>query len=294
MRYNCQVMDLVRKDNGKKLYFTKFDCPASYPDKNILLVHGLTYTQHVFDLNYKDYSVVRYLAKNGYTVWRVDIGGYGLSEEYENGFDVTTENASVDIITALEEIIRLQGVEKVDLLGWSWGCMTTALVGTNRPELIRKLIWVGAPFGGTFPSMEVTEPFTFLEYTYVVRVFQHMPGSDYDVDYETVEPEVVGIWCDHVFNIDGRHGRPNGGNRQIMACGDNWMIDVPAVKKPVCLITGDIDMYVDQERVKIAGTQMQPGSEVNVFHGAGHCMYAEKDYYVRFRETVLNYLNKED
>ena len=60
MRYNFSEHDLHRKDNGKRLYFTKCDCPASFADKNILLVHGLTYTQHVFDLNYKDYSVVRY------------------------------------------------------------------------------------------------------------------------------------------------------------------------------------------------------------------------------------------
>ena len=101
MKYNCEVIDLARKDNGKKLYFTKFDCPASWGDKNVLLVHGLTYTQHVFDIKYKDYSVCEYFAKNGYTVWRVDLGGYGRSEEYENGFDVTTENAAKDILCAV-------------------------------------------------------------------------------------------------------------------------------------------------------------------------------------------------
>ena len=90
--------------------------------------------------------MVRFLAKNGYTVWRVDIGGYGLSEEYEDGFDVTTENAAKDIITALEEICRLQGVKKVDLLGWSWGCMTTAKVGEYRPDLVNKLVWIGNSF----------------------------------------------------------------------------------------------------------------------------------------------------
>lgn len=292
MRYNFSEHDLHRKDNGKRLYFTKCDCPASFADKNILLVHGLTYTQHVFDLNYKDYSVVRFLAKNGYTVWRVDIGGYGPSEEYEDGFDVTTENAAKDIITALEEICRLQGVKKVDLLGWSWGCMTTAKVGEYRPDLVNKLVWIGTPFGGTIPATEVKEPFTYLSYPYVIRVFQHMPGSDYDLDYLTVEPEVAGIWCDHVFNIDGRHGRPNGANREIMACGDGWLIDTSKVKVPTCILNGDIDFYIDQNRVKQAFPALPEGSELHTFHGAGHALYCEVDYYKPFRETLLKFLQK--
>lgn len=292
MRYEFTDIELKRKDNGKKLYFNKCSCPDSFADKNILLVHGLTYTNHVFDINYKDYSVVRFLAKNGYTVWRVDIGGYGLSEEYENGFDVDTLNASKDIITALEKIKELQKVEKVDLLGWSWGCMTTALVGSSRPDLINKMIWVGTPFGGTLPSTEVTEPFTYLSYPYVTRVFQHMPGSDEDVDYATVEPEIVGIWCDHVFKIDGRHGRPNGGNREIMACGDGWLIDASKVKVPTAIMDGDIDFYIDQDRVKTAFPKLPEGSELHIFHGAGHALYCEVDHYIPFREAVLSFLKK--
>lgn len=292
MRYNYEELELKRKDNGKELFFSKFDCPASYPDKNILLIHGLTYTNHVFDIEYKDYSLVRYLAKNGYTCWRIDIGGYGQSEKYEDGFEVDTENASKDILTALEKIRELQDVEKIDVLGWSWGTMTTSLAAAAKPEYFRKLIWVGPCFGGTLPSVEVTEPFTELEYKYVTRVFQHMPGSEIDVDYDTVEPEVCGIWCDKVFKIDGQHGRPNGGNREIMAAGDNWLIDATKVNVPTSILTGNIDMYVDQERCKIACEQLPEGSELKVFRGAGHALYCETDYYVPFREAVLEFLNK--
>lgn len=117
MRYECEQVELKRKDDGTDLYLTKFWCPASWQDKNILMVHGLTYTQHVFDIKYKDYSVCEYFAKNGYTVWRLDLSGYGKSGKYEDGWKVTTQHAAEDEIYALEKICELQGVEKLDLLG---------------------------------------------------------------------------------------------------------------------------------------------------------------------------------
>ena len=293
MKYNCEVIDLARKDNGKKLYVTKFDCPASWGDNNVLLVHGLTYPQHVFDIKYKDYSVCEYFAKNGYTVWRVDLGGYGRSEEYENGFDVTTENAAKDILCAVEKICELQKVEKVPVVGWSWGTMTTAKAAElDKSTHISKIVWMGPFLGGAFPPAECKDPFTFLQYPYVVRVFQHLPGSDEDVDMDTVEPEIVGLWCDHVYKIDGKHGRPNGGNREILGCGDKWSVETKKIPCPVLIVTGDCDFYVNIDRVYQAAKELPEGSQLLHLHGAGHCMYLEKDYYKKARETILDFLNK--
>lgn len=164
MRYKCTEIELHRNDNGKKIYFTKFFCPDSYEDRNILLVHGITSSQHIWDINYKDYSIVRFLAKNGYTVWRLDIGGYGKSDKYEDGFEVTTENAAIDVLTAMEKICELQGVNKVDVMAWSWGSMITGLAAELHPEYFRRLAWIGPCFGGTFPVTKIEQPFTSLTY----------------------------------------------------------------------------------------------------------------------------------
>ena len=49
------------------------------------MIHGVTYSSHEFDINYKDYSLVRFLTGEGYAVWRLDIAGFGQSEElYEH------------------------------------------------------------------------------------------------------------------------------------------------------------------------------------------------------------------
>lgn len=291
MRYYFEDVALER--DGRYLYFNKCSCPASYSDKNLLLIHGLTYTNHVFDINYEDYSAVRFFAKQGYTVWRLDIGGYGNSQQVEDGFSVDTLSASKDIEAAAEKIVELQGVKNIDIVGWSWGTMTTSKFAARRPELIHRLVWFGPCFGGTLPSAEVTDPFTLINYSYATRVFQHMPGSDEDLDYETVEPAIAGIWCDQVWHYDSKHPRPNGGNREIMKAGKDWLIDVPSVKDvEVLIITGDRDMYVDIDRCKKAVTQLKEGSELCIMHGGSHSLMWEKDYYVPFRERIMEFFNK--
>ena len=72
--------------NGIDLHLDRISVTGSNPDQNILLIHGVTYSSHEFDIDYEDYSLVRFLAREGYAVWRLDIAGFGQSEEVEDGF----------------------------------------------------------------------------------------------------------------------------------------------------------------------------------------------------------------
>lgn len=292
MKFIFEQVFAQRKDNGKKIFMNRCSCPASYGAKNLLCVHGLTSSNHVFDLDYKDYSVARYFARNGYTVWCMDYGGYGLSDKYENGFDVDTQNAAEDIIAAAEEICARQHVSALNLIGWSWGSMTSARASAARPELFHKMSWVGPCFGGTLPVTEVKDPFTTLSYPYCVRVFQRVNNSDTEVDYTTVEHGLVSLWVEQVFKIDAGHGRPNGGNRDIASAGKQWLIDPEKVGCPVLLNYGDNDVYVDEARVKIALEKLPAGSARNFMKGAGHALWVERDYYKTFREHTLAFFEE--
>ncbi|MBQ1617386.1 MAG: hypothetical protein II086_09025, partial [Ruminococcus sp.] len=63
--------------NGVELHLDCMTVKDSSPQKNILLTHGVTYSSHEFDVDYKDYSLARRLAREGYAVWRLDIAGFG-------------------------------------------------------------------------------------------------------------------------------------------------------------------------------------------------------------------------
>ena len=74
--YVSEVFPLERE--GIDLHLECMKQEGASPDKNILLIHGVTYSSHEFDINYQDYSLVRKLAREGYCVWRLDIAGFGL------------------------------------------------------------------------------------------------------------------------------------------------------------------------------------------------------------------------
>lgn len=82
--------------NGIALHLDCMTAKDETPSKNILLVHGVTYSSHEFDIDYKDYSLVRRLAEEGYAVWRLDIAGFGQSGQVEDGFLPDSDYAADD------------------------------------------------------------------------------------------------------------------------------------------------------------------------------------------------------
>ena len=126
--------------NGIPLHLDCLKVDDSLPENNILMMHGSTYSSHEFDIDYEDYSLVRRLAREGYAVWRLDIAGYGQSGEVGDGLMPDTAYAAEDIRAAMDLIASETGQEKIDLLGWSWGTMTTGLFAGEYPEHLGKLV----------------------------------------------------------------------------------------------------------------------------------------------------------
>lgn len=91
-----------------------------------------------------------FLAARGMDVFTFDVRGYGRSERPEDAATVTTEAAVRDIGAVVEFICANRGVEKVDLLGWSWGGVTTSVYASRHPERVRRLVMYAG--GGPAPA----------------------------------------------------------------------------------------------------------------------------------------------
>ena len=108
--------------------------------KVALLVHGGTWSGRPdFDLQIRDYSLMDWLATNGYDVWAIDIHGYGHSDKTDKDWS-GVQSAAADIDAAVEYITKLRGVSTVDLLGWSAGTQRAGLYAMQHPERVAKLI----------------------------------------------------------------------------------------------------------------------------------------------------------
>ena len=135
IEYSYDEFPLERE--GIALHLDRIAVAGTAPERNILLVHGLTYSSHEFDINYEDYSLVRLLARAGYAVWRVDVAGYGRSGAVEDGFTPNSDYAGEDINAAVELIISETGIDKIDILGWSWGTVTSSRFAVKYPEHLK-------------------------------------------------------------------------------------------------------------------------------------------------------------
>lgn len=261
---------------------------SDFGENNIILVHGLTYSSHEFDINYEDYSLVRFLADKGYTVWRIDIAGYGQSDRPDDGFVVDSDYAADNIYYAVEEICELTGNNKVDVLGWSWGTVTTSRFVANHPEAVNKLI-LYAPIVSGIGKSDVDTDYHINSWENAAGDFQLK--SDGTIDEAIVEPAVVEYFCSSCWKYDGESS-PNGPRKDICVDESVTLIDMSKIEVPTLVIYGDADPYLNYELIDSMYEELPEGSMRTIIEGAAHCAYIEKPYYHDFQKMIINFLRK--
>ncbi|MGE5640052.1 MAG: alpha/beta hydrolase [Clostridia bacterium] len=118
-------------------------------DKILLYVHGATYpSETAFDLPLNGLSWMDYIAQRGYDVYLVDIRGYGRSvrppemdqpaEKHEP--IVRSAVAVKDVGSAVDFILKRRGVQKINLLGWSWGTTIMGWYTAQNNDKVNKLV----------------------------------------------------------------------------------------------------------------------------------------------------------
>ena len=272
--------------NGIDLYLACMEVLGNGKKKNILLIHGVTYSSHEFDIDYEDYSLVRFLAREGYAVWRLDIAGFGRSEEVEDGFLPDSDYAAEDIHAAVDKICEVSGQDKIDLLGWSWGTVTTGRFVAEHPEHIGRLV-LYAPILSGLGEVDVTEPFHHNTWEHAADDFQK--NEDGTLDYLIADPVVVEMLCSSSWHYD-KESSPNGGRRDICVDQATSLIDLKKITVPTLVICGDKDPYLDFDRVNAVLDDLPDGSVLEVIEGASHVAFIEKPYYRDFQDRLIGFL----
>lgn len=150
--------------------------PGSLEGKVVLFVHGgYSPATLAFDVPYRDYSWMEFLAYGGFDVFAMDLTGYGrstrplmddpcnvdpkqqpllvprnLKAPCANPYPfelVNSDSESDDIDAVVEYIRKLRRVEKVTLIGWSGGGIRTGTYAVRHPAKVdRHIIWASSNY----------------------------------------------------------------------------------------------------------------------------------------------------
>jgi pimeloyl-ACP methyl ester carboxylesterase len=258
-----------------------------------LLVHGGTWSGRPdFDLQIRDYSLMDFLASNGYDVWAIDIHGYGHSDKTDKDWS-GVQSAAGDIDAAVEYISKLRGVDKIDLLGWSAGTQRGGLYAMQHPERVGKLILYAPQWKGNAGYREQLRK----------RIDNGgKPLGQYRINTETAarsdfvegplaldpqfEEDVVALYAREALKTDPQS--PNA-----FADGANIpVLDPLRIAAPTMIIFGEYDYYAKEEDLLPFFSQLKTRDKrfVVLPHG-GHALILEKDHR-RFQQEVLSFLDR--
>ena len=284
LSYLCTDVPLVC--DGLALHLDRTEAVGIQPRKDILLVHGVTYSSHEFDIRYEDYSLVRFLAAEGFRVWRLDIAGYGRSAPVADGFLPDSDYAAENIAAAAACIVKETGRPRLDVLGWSWGTVTVSRFAAKYPDYPDRIV-LYAPILCGLGYEKVTEPFHHNTWEHAADDFRKAP--DGSPDSAIADPVLVELWCSSCWHYD-RDSSPNGGRRDICVDRSKTLIDLTRLQSPTLVICGDRDPYLDPDRVRHCLSDLPSGSALEILEGGSHVVFVEKPYVKDFHARLIRFL----
>lgn len=281
--------------NGLDLFLsrtTAAHCHNNYPQKlkypDILLIHGLTYSSHEFNVKYRDYSLVRFLAERGARVWVLDMTGYGNSAKPQNGFVVDGAYAANDIAMAEDTIARVSKVEKINLLGWSFGAVASARMAQAHPTLINTLVLYAPLYYGKGNPAPTEDYHKFVE-SEVLSDFQK--NATGEIDSTITESGLIKTYLKQCKKYD-KNGSPNGGRKYDNQGTTVHLFEPNLLNMPVLILGGGRDPVINHavDLPKIIQQLPNNGSKLIEYKGASHMIMLERPYYHQFQRDVWNFI----
>jgi pimeloyl-ACP methyl ester carboxylesterase len=224
------------------------------PERTLLFVHGATYaSETAFDLRLDGFSWMEYIARRGFDVYFLDVRGYGksalplaLDQPAESNPPFSdTAGARADVGSAVDYICNDRGIDKVCLLGWSWGCATMGSFAAANPDKVERLVLFAPGWVRTTPSM--TDPGGKLgawrEVTREAARARWLAGVPADAVDTLIPPGWFEAWADATFGPEGKLRAPNG---VVKDARDYWtagraIYDPADITAPTMIAVGEWD-----------------------------------------------------
>jgi len=285
----------VSAHDGKplKLYVWEKRLKAADPSafaksgKVVLLAHGagtpgrITFDLQVPEQSALTYSLMDHLAGQGFDVFAVDYQNYGRSDQHPCGLCVTTQVAANDVNATIDYIRKLRGVDKVHLLGWSWGTTVTGLFTMQHPEKVNRLVLYAPPVWSSPIRPAPTAEFRTITPDNSRGLFE-LPASD---------AIAVEAWVKEVAQSGSK--APNGVLLDLFT--KMPLTDPKKIAAPTMIILGDLDRLTPITQPNLPGffaALPNTDKQFIIVPGAGHALTVQKPR-LRFYGEVAKWFSLE-
>ncbi len=229
-------------------------------DRIAIMMHGATYPGTAFDLPLGGRSWMDYMAARGFDVYTLDLPGYGRSTRPaamdapadQNSPLMRTDEAANALGAVVDFVLKRRGVDKVNLIGWSWGTTITASYTAANQAKVDRLTLYAPVWLRTTPSLVQIQG-KVGAYRVVSRdqaLGRWLTGVPEDKKATLIPTGWFDMWADATFATDPKgEGKtlraPNG----VVQDGlDYWGAAPPKVfwdpakiTSPVLLVVGEWD-----------------------------------------------------
>lgn len=210
--------------------------------------------------------VIEPLTEAGYTLWLADLPGFGESDRVPGGMDVDT--LLWPLAYGIEQLLGDASAGPVcDLVGFSFGGMAAGLLAAEFPELVQRLLVVGAP------GMGMTEGRTvrLLGWRHLEGQQAQMRAHHHNIaalmlhDESLIDEETLAL---HALNV-ARDRLP----RRRLSRTDVLSQALAQIKLPVAAIYGEHDPLYEGRLPQLQALMQRQYSGAlhwQVMAGAGH------------------------
>jgi pimeloyl-ACP methyl ester carboxylesterase len=225
----------------------------------LLLLHGAVSDSRVWRVELDSLS-------GSFTVVAWDAPGCGASSDPPEHFRLP------EYAECLADFVDALGLERVHVLGHSWGSVLALELYLRRPSIVRSLILVGAYAGwaGSLPPEEVARRLES-----ALRIADLPPGTFEPASmpglFSTAMPEDRASELATIMS----EIRPTGTRAMAHALAETDLRDLlPQIEAPTLLLYGDAD---ERSPLSIANELHAtiPGSKLALMPGLGHECYLE-------------------
>ena len=275
-----------------KLYMREKHSRAANPSafagtrKVVVLAHGAgTPGTVAFDLQVEGgpgttYSLMDYLAARGFDVFAVDYQNYGRSDQHPCGLCVTTKVAAEDLNATVDYVRKLRGVDKVHVLGWSWGTTVSGLFATQHPQKVDRLVMYAPPVWSEPRGQAPTAEFRNVTPDNSRGLFE-APASD---------AAAVDAWVKAV-----ERWAPKAPNGVLLDLNTKMPITDPRrISVPTMIIIGDLDRATPINQANLPGyfaALPNTDKQLIIIPGAGHALTVQKPR-LRFYNEVAKWFSE--